>query len=298
MAKVKTKKLSFVPWVISLLEGALKLSHAFERLLVDVVVGYVPLFAPIIPASLAFDNLLNVLNMGFWVSLIGAAVVEFLGLGTVTTVTQFVDYNASRGEGDPRAPITTAVLVTGFYLVVVLTVNVLLDDSEFIERFSKLLLSTLSVAGALTISLRSQHSRRVAEKVLRDEKAVQKAIDDAKEAFKQQQADARRQERHELKKMALELGVSANGNGKVKVSGKVSESNSETPATFGKYQSWRQLPTNERKLIVEEMRKNGDAKIITMKWICTRYGTSERVAYGWIDYAVRDFPELMKEGAR
>lgn len=65
MAKVKTQKLSFVAWVISLLEGALKLSHAFERLLVDVAVGYVPLLAPIIPASLAFDSLFNVLHMGF-----------------------------------------------------------------------------------------------------------------------------------------------------------------------------------------------------------------------------------------
>lgn len=295
MAKVKMKKLGFVAWVIGLLEGALKLSHAFERLLVDVVVGYIPLFAPIIPASLAFDNLLNVLHMGFWVSLIGAAVVEFLGLGTVTTVTQFVDYNASRGENDPQAPITTAALVAGFYLVVVLTVNILLDDSQFVERTSKLLLSTLSVAGALTISLRSQHSRRVEEKRIRDEKAEAKRIEDAKEAYRQQQADQRRKDRFELKKLALEMGVSASGNGKVKVPVKVPESNSEKPETFGKYQSWRQLPPDEKKHVVELVRTNGDAKILTNREIQKRYGVSERVAYGWIDYAFRDFPELMKD---
>lgn len=283
----------FVAWVISLLEGALALSHAFERLLVDVVVGYVPLFAPIIPSSLAFDSLFNVLHMGFWVSLIGAAVVEFLGLGTVTTVTQFVDYNASRGEDDPKAPIWIAITVAAFYLVVVLTVNVLLDDSEFIERFSKLLLSTLSVAGALTISLRSQHTRRVAEKKLRDEKAEQKAIQDAKQAFRQQQADARRRERFELKKMALELGVAERKNGKGKVSVQVAESDSEKPETFGKYKNWHQVPPTEKQFIVELVRKNGDAKILTNREIQARYGVSERVSYGWIDYAFRDFSELL-----
>lgn len=289
MAKVKTQKLSFVAWVISLLEGALKLSHAFERLLVDVAVGYVPLLAPIIPASLAFDSLFNVLQMGFWVSLIGAAVVEFLGLGTVTTVTQFVDYNATRGEGDPPAPITTAALVAGFYLIVVLTVNVLLDDSEVIERLSKLLLSTLSVAGALTISLRSQHTRRLAEKKLREEKAEQKAIQDAKDAHRREQADKRRQDRHELKKLELELGVAGNGNGKVKVA----ETFSENPETYGKYKNWHQVPPDEKKFIVETIRKNGDAKILTNREIQQRYGVSERVAYGWIDYAHRDFAEQL-----
>ena len=289
MAKVKAVKASFVPWVISLLEGALKLSHAFERLLVDVVVGYVPLFAPIIPASLAFDNLLNVLQMGFWVSLIGAAVVEFLGLGTVTTVTQFVDYNAVRGEDDPPAPTTTATIVAGFYLTVVLTVNVLLDDSEFIERFSKLLLSTLSVAGALTISLRSQHARRVEEKAAREARAEEKRIEDEKEVYRREQADLRRRDRLELKKLQLELGVSGNGNGKVKVA----ETFSEMPDTFGKYKNWHQVPTVEKQWIVEAIRRNGEAKILTNKEICARYGTSERVAYGWIDYAVRDFGEQL-----
>lgn len=300
MAKVKAKKLSFVPRVISLLEGALALSHAFERLLVDVVVGYVPLFAPIIPASLAFDNLLNVLHMDFWVSLIGAAVVEFLGLGTVTTVTQFVDFNASRDEGDPPAPLWTAISVAGFYLIVVLTVNVLLDDSEFIERFSKLLLSTLSVAGALTISLRSQHTRRLAEKKLRDERAEQKVIEDAKNAHRQEQADKRRQDRFALKRLALELGVGAsaagNGNGKVKGAVQVAETFSEKPETYGKYKNWHQVPPVEKLWILAEIRRNGTAKINTNKEIQERYGVSERVAYGWIDYAHRDFPEqLAKE---
>lgn len=298
MAKIKTRRLGFVKWVISLLEGALRLSHAFERLLVDVAVGYVPLLAPIIPASLAFDSLFNVLHMGFWVSLIGAAVVEFLGLGTVTTVTQFVDYNATMGEGDPPAPITTAALVAGFYMIVVLTVNVLLDDSELIERFSKLLLSTLSVAGALTISLRSQHTRRLAEKIARDEMAEQKAKADAIEAYRREQADQRRKDRHELKKLALELGVSADNNGKSKVAGKVTEAFSEQPETFGKFKNWHQVPTNEKTFIVEIIRKNGDAKVLTNQEIQKRYGVSERVAYGWIEYCYRDFAsEFEKVGA-
>lgn len=295
MSKANVVKVSWfsVAGVVRALENALTLSHAFERLLVDVAVGYVPLLAPIIPASLAFDNLLNVLGMGFWVSLIGAAVVEFLGLGTVTTVTQFVDYNASRVEGDPLAPMGTAVLVAGFYLLVVLTVNVLLDDSEPIERFSKLLLSTLSVAGALTTSLRGQHRRRLEANRVRVEAAELKVREEAQEAHRNEQADKRRQDRQELKRLALELGVAGNGNGKVKVAVQVSESDSEVSEVFGKYKSWLQLPPVEKRFIVEVVRKNGDAKILTNKEMQTRYGVSERVAYGWIDYARRDFGEQL-----
>lgn len=290
-AKLNAKK-RFVATIISWLEGLLALSHAFERLLVDVVVGYVPLFAPIIPASLAFDNLLNVLSMGFCVSLIGAAVVEFLGLGTVATVMLFADYNASRNEGDPKAPVWVAGFVAVFYLIVVLTVNVLLDDSPTIERVAKLLMSSLGVAGALTITLRGAHTRRVEAKTVRDARmeAEQKALEEDDLAYKRQVALERRSQKHELRKLELELKSSENKPADVKVSEKVSESSANKAETFGQFKGWRQLPM-EHKVAIAKLVK-GTSKRLAMEMIVETYLVSERVAYGWIEYAERDFPSV------
>jgi len=68
MAKKNKSKRSLVEAVTAWLEGALAVSQAFERLLVDVFVAYVPLFAPIIPATIAFLSLYVVLQMPLLVS--------------------------------------------------------------------------------------------------------------------------------------------------------------------------------------------------------------------------------------
>lgn len=280
MAKKKFVKRDFVAGVIAWLESALKLSQAFERLLVDVFVAYVPLLAPVIPATIAFFSLYVVLEMPLAVSLIGAGVVEFLGLGTVSTTMQFVDYNASRNEDDPPAPTKTAIGTMVFYLVVVLTVNVLLDDATLIHKVTKLLLSTLSVAGAVTISLRGQHARRLAVKALKDarledEGRKQKADETA---YRRQVSAERRAQKHELMKMELELKASESKPEPVKVSEKVSESDGEKPATFGKWKTWRKVPQGEKLKIVG----------MTVEEVMANYGVEERTAYHWIEYAGRD----------
>lgn len=273
-------KVPLVQKVTRGLENAMELSKTFERLLVDVVAAYVPLFAPVIPATIAFFSLYLILEMPLIVSLIGAGVVEFLGLSTVSTTMEFVDYNASRNEDDPPAPTKAAIGATIFYLIVVLTVNVILDDSEFIHKAAKLLLSLLSIAGAVTISLRRQQSRRVAVKLAKDAKAEaestkQKADD---QAYKRHVAAENRQKKHELKLKELELKASERQPEPVKVSEKVVETITEKPDTFGKWKTWRKVP-HEEKLKIARM---------TMEQVVEVYGVEERTAYHWLEYAKRD----------
>lgn len=276
--KNKTTKIGFVAGVVARLEDALVLSRAFERLLVDVLVAYVPLFAPVIPATIAFLSLFFVLKMPLVVSLIGAAVVEFLGLGTVSTTMQFVDYNASKNDEDPPAPTKAAIGTMIFYLVIVLTVNVLLDKAEIIHKIAKLLLSTLGVAGAITISLRGQHARRLEAKAIKDAKteSEKKVLDDDNRAYKRQVAAEKRQQKFELKKM--ELKASESMPEPVQVSEKVSEIISARPATFGKWKTWRKVPEAEKPIIAG----------LTVEEIMTSYGIEERSAYHWLEYAKRD----------
>jgi len=159
-------------------------------------------------------------------------------------------------------------------------VNVLLDDSTLIHKLAKLLLSTLSVAGAITISLRSQHAKRLAAKAIRDAKAAeeQKAHDADALAYKRQVADEKRAQKHELKRLELELKASESKVEPVKVSGKVSETNDEKPDTFGKWKTWRKVPHDEKLKIAR----------MTMEQVMEVYGVEERSAYHWLEYARRD----------
>lgn len=291
--KKSTKnKVPFVQKITHGLENAMELSKTFERLLVDVVAAYVPLFAPVIPATIAFFSLYLILKMPLVVSLIGAGVVEFLGLSTVSTTMEFVDYNASRNDDDPPAPTKAAIGATVFYLIVVLTVNVILDESELIHKAAKLLLSLLSIAGAVTISLRRQQSRRVAVKAAKDAKAEaesgkQKADETA---YRRQVSAEKRQQKHELKLKELELKASETKPELVKVAEQVSETSNTAPETFGQFKSWRQLPM-EHKTSIAQLVKS-ETKRVAMEKIVETYLVSERVAYGWIEYAERDYPTV------
>jgi Mn2+/Fe2+ NRAMP family transporter len=96
------------------------------------------------------------------VAIVGASVVEFLGLSTVITATQFWDWNDSKRKTDQGAPFWIAITAGAFYLAIIITINVLLDSSTFLLRLSKALLSLLSIVAAVVIAIRSQHARRMA----------------------------------------------------------------------------------------------------------------------------------------
>jgi len=148
-----------------------------ETSFVDSVAGTTPWLAPVIPAWMAYHNMTSVMSFPWGVAFIGALVVECLGMSTVTTAVQFWDWNDKKRISDQAAPVNVALGTAGFYLAIILIVNVLLDMSDWLQCLAKLLLSTLSIIGAVTLAIRSQHRRRVLDI----------------EAEKQ----AKRQERHE-----------------------------------------------------------------------------------------------------
>lgn len=167
--------------VITFLQRCMGLSQALELMLVDVIAALIPWLAPVIPAYMAFSHMTSVLAFPAWVATLGAMVVEFLGLSTVHTTFSFWRYNDERearriqhqqhGRGRrkalPRraagAPVLVAGITAGFYLAVIITVNVLLDDAGLVEKIAKALLSLLGTVAAVTLAIRAQHARRLAE---------------------------------------------------------------------------------------------------------------------------------------
>lgn len=149
---------------VRFLSGWRDLTRALEGALVDNLAATSPWLAPIIPAYLGYSNMTGVLGFPHWVAVVGAIVIETLGLSTVHTVFTLWDYNDSRRKSDQRAPVWAALVVAIVYIMVILTVNVLLDyERKSIEKLSLALLSMLSVVAAITLAVRANHARRLSD---------------------------------------------------------------------------------------------------------------------------------------
>jgi hypothetical protein len=130
---------------------------------IDTVSTVIPWLSPLVPAFMAFRAMSDVLAFPFWLAAITAGVIELLGLATINTAFSFWNYNQEKRKIDPRSPVQLAVLVTLYYLIVVLVVNTMLDNSPDMHKVAKGLLSSISIVGGVTIALRASHSRRINE---------------------------------------------------------------------------------------------------------------------------------------
>ena len=153
--------MSFTDKTVNFLRGWQRFIRAVESLAIDIISLVIPWVSPLIPAYMAWESMTTRLAFPAWVALAGALVVELLGLATINTVFEFWNYNQDKLKTQGKAPVLVALLVTAFYLAVILTVNTMLDDSPAIYRVAKGLLSSLTICGGVTIALRANHARRI-----------------------------------------------------------------------------------------------------------------------------------------
>lgn len=158
--------------IVSILNGWKTLTNAVESILVDNIAATAPWLAPLVPAYMVHQAMIFILGFPSWIAWAGAAVVEFLGLAAIQTTFTFWDYNEAKRQSDQNAPVKVALATSAFYMAVILTVNVMLDDSTLLLRVAKALLSLLSIIAAVILALRSQHARRLQS--IRDEKEERK----------------------------------------------------------------------------------------------------------------------------
>lgn len=180
--------------------------NSAERSFLDLLSALVPYAVPIIPAFLTFDHVHKMMGFDVWVAWTAAFVTEVLGITSVSTAIRFYRHNAiyaaqaiAAQPADPatkgkrikanaaavkksktaknKAPFGLAIFTYVFYLVIVLSVNVLL----LIESQSKTaaviwaigLFSLLSVPSGILISIRSQFGEMLEEK--KEQQAARRA---------------------------------------------------------------------------------------------------------------------------
>lgn len=150
------------------LESIQRFVKAVETVFIDTVSTVIPWLSPLVPAFMAYRAMTDILDFPYWLSVITAGVIELLGLATINTAFSFWAYNQEKRKIDQKSPVMLAVLVTLYYLVVVLVVNTMLDTSPAMHKIAKGLLSSISIVGGVTIALRASHARRV--KDVKDER--------------------------------------------------------------------------------------------------------------------------------
>jgi hypothetical protein len=147
--------------IVWILQSLLDLNKAIEELVINLVASISPWLTPLVPAMLTWQSVQAQLNFPIWSAWVAAAVIETLGLSSVSTTISFFNYNRSKLKTDSSAPVWLALLTGLFYLGVTLSVNVMLDpNSTPGHRLAKGLLSSLSVCAGVILALRSSQTQR------------------------------------------------------------------------------------------------------------------------------------------
>ena len=151
----------FFEFLSSLVNGA-------ERSFLDLLSAFVPYLVPVIPAYLTFFHTKDLMNFPEPVAYSAAFVVEVLGMTSISTAIRFWRHNQKYKKEENRAPFKLAVFTYGFYIVIVLVVNVMLEVYSGARSGAIILaiglFSLLSVPSGVLISIRSQYAEMLEEK--------------------------------------------------------------------------------------------------------------------------------------
>lgn len=159
----------------------INLTYSTKENLIDKIASSSPWLASVVPSYLAFESMFNVLKFPWYIALTGAVVVETIGISTIHTYFTLRDYNFAKRKSDPMADLKVPFLTVLFYFVSIILVNVLLDNSILIQKVAKGLLSSFTVIGAITISVRSTHWNRLSE-IKAEKERIKKKRDESKSA--------------------------------------------------------------------------------------------------------------------
>jgi hypothetical protein len=126
-----------------------------ENGLVDGIAAIGPWITPLPSAVLVANAVVKDLH---WIPILGwvtAAIIESLGLTTVSTSLLLWDFNAGKRKTDPGAPFLLAASLVCVYLVSTIGLTVFLDIFPELGRYAPALFPMLALVGAVNLALRS-----------------------------------------------------------------------------------------------------------------------------------------------
>lgn len=142
-----------VRWFFETLDAIVDI---LEHTVVNTVSALSPWLAPLAPAVLVYFGLINILHFPPYLAIPIAAVIEFIGLSSVSTGMRFWAHNKRYTSDQYKVPIWIPILTFVFYLCAVLTLNIILDNSgDWRSITAKFVLSLLAVPAVFVLASRS-----------------------------------------------------------------------------------------------------------------------------------------------
>jgi len=143
-----------------------------EGSVANLLASIAPWGAPIPAAVMSFMHMREFLGFSGsleWVSWVTAATIEVLGFSTISTALSFYQWNKkyTSDKSLKKAPMGFVILAFGFYLGVVISMNVLLDASKYfpdvlsqnlIIVFVRATITLLTIPAGLIVATRVQHN--------------------------------------------------------------------------------------------------------------------------------------------
>lgn len=137
-----------------------------ENSIVNFLSAFAPWLAPLVPAYMTYQHAVGTLEFPQVVAIPAALVVEILGFSAVSTYLAFWFYNRRNPAASKKAPIILVIIAFGFYLVLIVFSNVLLDSfpgERWAEITVRALFTLQTIPAAMLVSVRTQHRELLSE---------------------------------------------------------------------------------------------------------------------------------------
>ncbi len=134
--------------------------------LVDLISDLAPWLTPIPSAVLVSAATVRHLAWPEPVGWISGAIVEMLGISTVSTTMLYYSFNQDKRQSDPELPWMLPAVLAGVYLAATVVLTVLLDTIPLLARWSPVIFPILALVGAVNLILRRNYHvliRKIAE---------------------------------------------------------------------------------------------------------------------------------------
>jgi len=151
---------------VNIFDQANKWVRSTESSFVNLVSAIAPWAAPLAPAYMSYTHMIDYLGFPEWIAMAVALVVEALGLSTINTSVAFWMHNKRYKLDAKRAPVFAAVFSFVSYLLIILTLNVMIEwfpEAREVKIIAKGLLTLLSIPAAITMAIRTQHHDLIQE---------------------------------------------------------------------------------------------------------------------------------------
>jgi uncharacterized membrane protein YidH (DUF202 family) len=138
-----------------------------ELSFVTAVSKIIPLLVPLIPAYVSYQHVISELQFHPFFAFAYGAVVEGLGYAAIYKAVQFWEENRHYTKATNKLPIWLPITIYVLYMIVILSVNVMLDAVRGVEMhkvWATGLISVLSLPAGLLLAISALHTERTIQK--------------------------------------------------------------------------------------------------------------------------------------